>query len=85
MNVYIENNPRQNRWWVHLDIWMVSFRSIDEATAFVDRLNTRLNAPHSLAMIASYPLVPGKFINRDLHDPIAPSGSATPVSEVRNA
>lgn len=78
MNIYIENHPRQNRWWVHLDVWMVSFCSIDEATTFVDRLNSRLNAPHSLAMIANYPLVPGKFINSDLNDSITPSGSATP-------
>ncbi|MFK8329874.1 hypothetical protein M2D63_007665 [Pseudomonas sp. BJa5] len=49
MNVYIEDHPRQDRWWVHLDVWMVSFRSLDEASAFVDRLNARISAPHSFA------------------------------------
>lgn len=56
MNVFIEQHPRQDRWWVHLDAWEVSFRSIDEATVFVDRLNARLSAPHSFAMLARVPL-----------------------------
>jgi hypothetical protein len=30
---------------------MVSFRSLEEATDFVDRLNARLSAPHSFALI----------------------------------
>lgn len=51
MNVYIEDHSRQDRWWVHLDVWMVSFRSLEEATDFVDRLNARLSAPHSFALI----------------------------------
>ncbi|MCO7565592.1 hypothetical protein NJI34_25930 [Pseudomonas sp. S 311-6] len=58
MNVYIEKHPRQGRWWVHMDLWRVAFNSHEEARQFVERLNSRLNAPHSLAMIAPCPVPP---------------------------
>ncbi|MBS7601242.1 MULTISPECIES: hypothetical protein [Pseudomonas] len=60
MNIYIESHPRQNRWWVHLDVWRVSFQSLEEATTFVDRLHARVNAPHSLTMLAERAQVVGK-------------------------
>ncbi|ANY86564.1 MULTISPECIES: hypothetical protein [Pseudomonas] len=53
MNVYIEENADQHRWCVHMDQWQVGFRTPDEAEQFVERLIARLNAPHSLDMIAS--------------------------------
>ncbi|MNE23019.1 hypothetical protein D3C81_1100070 [compost metagenome] len=84
MNVYIEQHPRQARWWVHLDVWEVSFRSLDEATAFVDRLNTRLNAPHSLSMLARAPS-PHTLTYRRLPEPLALADSSKGVTEVRNA
>ncbi|NUT83154.1 MULTISPECIES: hypothetical protein [Pseudomonas] len=48
MNIYIEKDPAQNRWWVHMDLWAVSFHSREGAVSFVERLNARINAPHSL-------------------------------------
>ncbi|MEJ5904330.1 hypothetical protein V7V80_06490 [Pseudomonas kermanshahensis] len=54
MNVYVEEIPEQHRWWVHMDDWRVSFTSPREAEEFVQRLSTRLNAPHPLNMIAGW-------------------------------
>lgn len=79
MNIYIENHPRQDRWWVHLDVWMVSFSTLDDATAFVDRLNARINAPHSLAMLANHPFRSDALMYNAL---TAAPGN---VGEVRNA
>lgn len=52
MNVYIEENAAQYRWCVHMDQWHVDFKTPDEAVQFAERLTSRLNAPHSLAMLA---------------------------------
>ncbi|WP_063914722.1 hypothetical protein [Pseudomonas sp. p21] len=52
MNIYVEDNPEQNRWWVRMDDCRVSFNTSIEAQAFVERLNARLNAPHTLDMLA---------------------------------
>jgi hypothetical protein len=59
MNIRIEKDPVLNRWWVHMDLWAASFRSLGEAQLFVERLNVRINAPHSLSMIANPPLYSG--------------------------
>jgi hypothetical protein len=59
MKIYVEKDPVQNRWWVHMDLWMASFRSLDGAESFVERLNSRINAPHSLEMITNRPLWSG--------------------------
>lgn len=59
MNIHIEQDPIQQRWWVHMDLWAASFRSLAEAQRFVERLTTRINAPHSLTMIANPPLRSG--------------------------
>lgn len=56
MNVYIEVNADQHRWCVHMDQWHVGFRTPDEAEQFVERLTARLNAPHSLDMLADSPI-----------------------------
>lgn len=85
MNVFIEQHPRQDRWWVHLDVWEVSFRSLDEATAFVDRLNARLNAPHSFAKLARVPVTRHTIAYNHLHDPLSLPGSTRDRAEVRNA
>ena len=39
---------RDGRWQVQLDQQAVNFRSEAEARAFVDKLQARLQAPHSL-------------------------------------
>lgn len=54
MNIYVEKNPEQNRWWVRMDDCRVSFNTSAEAQAFVERLNARLNAPHSRDMLADW-------------------------------
>ncbi|MDT8921302.1 MULTISPECIES: hypothetical protein [Pseudomonas] len=59
MNIYVETSPEQNRWWVRMDDCRVSFTTPDEAQAFVDRLNARLNAPHSRDMLADWSPRPG--------------------------
>ncbi|WP_095147710.1 hypothetical protein [Pseudomonas sp. Irchel s3a18] len=59
MYIKIEKDPVLNHWWVHMDQWAARFRSLDEANSFVQRLNERINAPHSLAMIAYRPLWSG--------------------------
>ncbi|EJT85795.1 hypothetical protein PPS11_03880 [Pseudomonas putida S11] len=59
MNIYVENSPQQNRWWVRMDDCRVSFNTSAEAQAFVDRLNARLNAPHSRDMLADWSPRPG--------------------------
>jgi hypothetical protein len=58
MNIYIEKDPAQNLWWVHMDLWIASFRSLTEAESFVERLSSRMNAPHSLGAIGKNPLSP---------------------------
>ncbi|WP_420231446.1 hypothetical protein ACN079_19550 [Pseudomonas sp. ABY48] len=50
MNIYIEKDPAQNCWWVHMDLWAASFHSREGAVSFVERLNARINAPHSLTL-----------------------------------
>ncbi|QVM94098.1 hypothetical protein JYG34_13120 [Pseudomonas entomophila] len=52
MNVYVERNTELKRWWVHMDDWRVGFNTAAEAEQFVERLTSRLNAPHSLDMLA---------------------------------
>lgn len=59
MNIRIEKDPVLNRWWVHMDLWAASFRSLDEAQSFVQRLNARISAPHSLSMLSDRPLGAG--------------------------
>ncbi|QJQ18392.1 hypothetical protein HG549_11485 [Pseudomonas sp. SK] len=54
MNVYVENSTEQNRWWVRMDDCRISFRTAAEAEQFVERLTSRLNAPHSLDMLAGW-------------------------------
>ncbi|MDH4549337.1 MULTISPECIES: hypothetical protein [Pseudomonas] len=54
MKVYVENNTEQHRCWVRMDEWRVSFSTAAEAQQFVERLNARLNAPHSLDMLAGW-------------------------------
>lgn len=39
-----------------MGLWVASFRSLDGAESFVERLNSRINAPHSLEMITHHPL-----------------------------
>ena len=63
MNIYIEKDPVQNLWWVHLDLWVASFRSLAGAESFVERLSSRINAPHSLGAIANNSLSPETFPN----------------------
>ncbi|MFJ4444667.1 hypothetical protein ACIPZ8_21575 [Pseudomonas sp. NPDC089422] len=66
MNVYVENNTEQNRCWVRMDDWRVSFGTAAEARQFVERLNARLNAPHSLDMLADWSPRPGVTVRADL-------------------
>ncbi|HDS1695098.1 MULTISPECIES: hypothetical protein [Pseudomonas] len=54
MNVYVEKNTVQGRCWVRMDHWRVSFSTAAEAEQFVERLTTRLNAPHSFDMLADW-------------------------------
>ncbi|WP_410481960.1 hypothetical protein ACJ70E_12390 [Pseudomonas plecoglossicida] len=54
MNVYVEKHTEHDRWWVRMDEWRVSFSTAVEANQFVERLTTRLNAPHSLDMLADW-------------------------------
>lgn len=46
----VEINPAQGKagWEVKLDTCAVSFRSHEEAEAFAERLQARLDAPHTL-------------------------------------
>ncbi|EKT4483718.1 hypothetical protein [Pseudomonas putida] len=60
MNVYVEKSANENRWWVHMDDWRVSFPTPAEAKQFVGVLTARLNAPHSLNTIATVALRPSK-------------------------
>lgn len=52
MNVYVERNTELERWWVHMDDWQVGFNTAAEAEQFVERLTSRLNAPHSFDRLA---------------------------------
>ncbi|AYN10872.1 hypothetical protein CHN49_13790 [Pseudomonas putida] len=54
MNVYVEKHTEQGRCWVHMDDWRVGFRTAAEAERFVERLTSRLNAPHSRDMLADW-------------------------------
>lgn len=54
MKVYVEKYTEQDRWWVRMDDWRVSFSTAAEAEQFVDRLTTRLNAPHSPDLLADW-------------------------------
>jgi hypothetical protein len=60
MNVYVEKSANDNRWWVHMDEWRVSFKTPKEAEQFLGVLTARLNAPHSLNKIATVALRPAK-------------------------
>ncbi|AIL61724.1 hypothetical protein [Pseudomonas alkylphenolica] len=57
MNVYVEKNPKQDRWWVQMDEWRISFKTANEARQFVAKLTARINAPHSRDMIADHALL----------------------------
>ncbi|WP_137817528.1 hypothetical protein [Pseudomonas sp. 2FG] len=48
MNVEIEEVQGTAGWVVKLDTCTVSFRSQDEAEAYAERLQARLDAPHAL-------------------------------------
>ena len=48
MKIHIEKDPTHNLWWVHMGLCAVRLRSLAEAESFVERLNSRINAPHSL-------------------------------------
>ena len=52
MNVYVEKTTEQQRWWVRMDHWRVSFSTAADAEQFVERLTSRLNAPHSFDLLA---------------------------------
>ncbi|HGM5584094.1 MULTISPECIES: hypothetical protein [Pseudomonas] len=54
MNVYVEKNTGQGRCWVHMDDWRVGFSTAAEAERFVERLTSRLKAPHSRDMLADW-------------------------------
>ncbi|WP_248920078.1 hypothetical protein [Pseudomonas entomophila] len=66
MNIEIERNTEQNRWWVRMDDWRVSFNTAVEAEQFVERLNARLNAPHSRDMLSDWSPRPGVTARTDL-------------------
>lgn len=66
MNIYVECNTEQNRWWVRMDDWRVSFNTAAEAQQFVERLNARLNAPHSLDMLADWSPRPSMTARADM-------------------
>lgn len=68
MNVYVEQDTEQKRWWVHMDDWRASFSTCAEAHAFMERLTARLNAPHSLDLLAHSSLRTGLASS---HTPIA--------------
>lgn len=69
MKIYVEKDPAQNCWWVHMDLWMASFRSLDGTESFAERLNSRINAPHSLEMITNRPLWSGTISDSPPLDP----------------
>lgn len=46
MNIEITERQAPHVWVVHLDGWVVSFRSVKTAQDFVDVLQARINAPH---------------------------------------
>ncbi|ATR82636.1 MULTISPECIES: hypothetical protein [Pseudomonas] len=48
MLIELEKDTPTSRWLVHLDTWVVAFRSEAEATCFVQRLEDRIKAPHVL-------------------------------------
>ncbi|SDO06217.1 hypothetical protein SAMN04489798_1900 [Pseudomonas arsenicoxydans] len=74
MKIFIEKDPALNRWWVHMDVWVASFCSLDGAESFVERLNSRINAPHALYMIGGSSLLP----QNDLKQSSAESTRCTP-------
>lgn len=47
MIIWIEEQQTGERWIVHLGIWWVGFRKIDEAHAFMKTLQARIEAPHA--------------------------------------
>ncbi|MEN5236161.1 hypothetical protein ACIPM0_09360 [Pseudomonas sichuanensis] len=59
MNIHVEYNTEQNRCWVRMDDWRVGFNTAAEAEQFVERLNARLNAPHSWGMLSDWSPRPG--------------------------
>ncbi|MEX5686204.1 MULTISPECIES: hypothetical protein [Pseudomonas] len=75
MNIHLEKDPVQNLWWVHMDRWVASFRSLAAAESFVERLSSRINAPHSLGATGNNSLSPGTFSNSQPLDQHAVSGS----------
>lgn len=48
MSITIEKASMGTEWLVMLDSYPVSFRTELEATAFVEKLRARINAPHEL-------------------------------------
>lgn len=48
MSIAIEKAPEGTDWLVLLDSYPVTFSTEYEATAFVDKLIGRINAPHQL-------------------------------------
>lgn len=48
MLIELEKDTPTSRWLVHLDTWVVAFRTEAEATCFVQRLEDRIKAPHVL-------------------------------------
>ncbi|GGU73864.1 hypothetical protein GCM10009504_33940 [Pseudomonas laurentiana] len=48
MLIALEKDAPTSRWLVHLDTWVVSFKTETEATSFIQRLEGRIRAPHVL-------------------------------------
>ncbi|WP_409318254.1 hypothetical protein [Pseudomonas sp. KCJK9016] len=46
MNIEIIERRSAPGWVVHMDRLQVNFNSLEQARAFVDRLQARINAPH---------------------------------------
>jgi hypothetical protein len=46
MNIKIEKAVCGSDWLVMLNDYLVKFRSMEEAVAFVERLKARIDAPH---------------------------------------
>ncbi|NWB29644.1 hypothetical protein [Pseudomonas gingeri] len=46
MNIEITEGRAGHGWIVHMDDQAVNFNSLEQATAFVDQLKARIEAPH---------------------------------------
>ncbi|CAI8926726.1 MULTISPECIES: hypothetical protein [Pseudomonas] len=80
MNIYIEKDPVQNLWWVRMNQWAANFHSLAEAESFVERLSSRINAPHSLGAIGNNSLSPTTASNSQPLDQQAVSDSVKTLS-----